>query len=385
MATTVRSNFILGLCMLPGVPGGLAATPQMGWNSWNTFKVNFNQTVIENTASLLVSTGLRDAGYNYLVMDEGWQAMERDGNGDNKQTLRSCQVEIYDCDFYPGSWGYEELDAATYAEWGVDYLKYDNCGGFEANTESPRVRFGAMRDALRGTGRDIFFYSICQWGHQFPWYWADEISQSYRMSGDITYVFSDTGKDCACKTAYCMDVGYAGCSVLTTIRKMRELSLFQKPGAWADMDMLEIGNGNMTLHEQQTHMTFWAALKSPLIIGADLQTLPDESLDMLKNKEIIAVSQDSLGEAVRYLPDLSTDKSIQIWAGPLTGSKILISVLSELANATTVNFSLGDIPGLTSDHSYNVRDIWGAKGLGRVKGNITLQVDTHQTRALVVK
>jgi hypothetical protein len=181
-----------------------------------------------------------------------------------------------------------------------------------------------------------------------------------------------------------MDVCYAGCSVLTIIRKMRELSPFQKPGARADMDMLEVGNGNMTLHEQQTHMTFWAALKSPLIIGADLQTLSDESLDVLKNKEIIAISQDTLGEAVQYLPDLSTDKSTQVWAGPLTGSKVLVLVLSELANVTTVNFSLGDVPGLTSDRSYTVRDIWGAKSLGRVKGNITLQVDTHQTRALIL-
>ncbi|KAJ5933621.1 Alpha-galactosidase alpha-n-acetylgalactosaminidase [Penicillium verhagenii] len=312
----------------------------MGWNSWNTFKTNFNQSVIENTASLLVSTGLRDVGYNYLIMDEG----------------------IYDCGFYPGSWGYEELDAATYAEWGVDYLKYDNCGGFEANTESPQVRFGVMRDALRGT----------------------EISQSYRMSGDITDVFSDTGKDCACKTAYCMDVGYARCSVLTIIRKMRELSPFQKPGPWADMDMLEIGNGNMTLHEQQTHMTFWAALKSPLIIGADIQTLSDESLRVLKNKEIIAISQDSLGEAAQYLPALSTEKSIQVWAGPLTGGKVLILVLGELANATTVNISLGYVPGLTSDRTYTVRDIWGARSLGRAKGNISLLVDTHQTRTLVL-
>lgn len=124
-------------------------------------------------------------------------------------------LRIYDCAFYPGSWGYEELDATTYAAWGIDYLKYDNCGGFQANTESPQIRFSAMRDALRNSGRSIF-YSICQWGHQFPWYWADggfplqlscawslntyttsEISQSYRISGDITDVFGDTGKDCA--------------------------------------------------------------------------------------------------------------------------------------------------------------------------------------------
>lgn len=181
-----------------------------------------------------------------------------------------------------------------------------------------------------------------------------------------------------------MDVGYAGCSVLRIIRKMRELSPFQKPGAWADMDMLEIGNGNMTLYEQQTHLTFWAALKSPLIIGADLQTLSDETLDVLKNKEIIAISQDSLGEAVQYIPGLSTEKSTQVWAGPLTGGRILVLVLSELTNVTTVNIQIGRVPGLASDRSYTVRDIWRARSLGRVKGDISLQVATHQTRALIL-
>lgn len=165
---------------------------------------------------------------------------------------------------------------------------------------------------------------------------------------------------------------------------MRELSAFQKPGSWADMDMLEVGNGNMTLYEQQTHLTFWAALKSPLIIGADLQTLSSESLNVLKNKEIIAISQDALGEAVTYLPNLSKDKSTQVWAGPLTGGKVLILVLSELANTTTVNIPLGDIPGLTSYSSYRVRDIWGERNLGQAKGNVTLQVATHQTKALVL-
>ncbi|KAJ5663320.1 hypothetical protein N7507_004051 [Penicillium longicatenatum] len=375
----------------------------MGWNSWNSFKANINQSIIETTASLLVDTGLRDVGYKYLIMDEGWQAMTRDENGRQQPNTTSfpkgiraiadfvhskglkvgiySDAGIYDCKFYPGSWGYEELDAATYAAWGIDYLKYDNCGGFQANTESPQVRFSVMRDAIWNSGRSIF-YSICQWGHQFPWYWADEISQSYRISGDITDIFGDTGEDCV--TAYCLDVGYAGCSVLTIIRKMRELSAFQRPGSWADMDMLEIGNGDMTLYEQQTHLTFWAALKSPLIIGGDLRTLSKESLNVLKNKEIIDISQDALGEAVAYIPKLSEDKRIQVWAGPLSEGKTLILALSELANTTMINIPLGDIPGLTSQNSYSVRDIWKAQNLGQAKGNIRLQVATHQTVALVI-
>lgn len=153
--------------------------------------------MIEETADLLVSTGLRDAGYTILTLDDGWQATERAADGRQQANLtklpggikgiadylhaRDLQLGIYsdagihDCGFAPGSWGYEELDAATYAEWEVDYLKYDNCGGFAANVESPQVRFGIMRDALRNSGREIF-YSLCQWGHQFPWFWADRKS-----------------------------------------------------------------------------------------------------------------------------------------------------------------------------------------------------------------
>ena len=137
---------------------------------------------------------------------------------------------IYDCGFYPGSYGYEELDAGTYASWGIDYLKYDNCGGFQANTLSPQERFTIMGNALKNTGREIF-YSLCQWGNQFPWFWADQFSDSYRMSGDITSSFASDNSG-VCKTAYCLNTGYAGVSVLTMIRKMRELSGFQAPGSW---------------------------------------------------------------------------------------------------------------------------------------------------------
>ncbi|KAF4545898.1 Alpha-galactosidase alpha-n-acetylgalactosaminidase [Lasiodiplodia theobromae] len=374
--------------------------------SWNTFKDTFNQSMIEETADLLVSTGLRDAGYTILTLDDGWQATERAADGRQQANLtklpggikgiadylhaRDLQLGIYsdagihDCGFAPGSWGYEELDAATYAGWEVDYLKYDNCGGFAANVESPQVRFGIMRDALRNSGREIF-YSLCQWGHQFPWFWADQIGQSYRMSGDITATFSDTGKDCACKTAYCLNTGYAGCSVLTIIRKMREISAFQKPGSWADMDMLEIGNGNMTLHEQQTHQSFWAALKSPLIIGADLRALSNESLGVLKNPEIIAISQDSVGKAVTYLEALSKEKELQVWAGPLSGNRTVILAFNEANTTTTVNIPLDQIPNIGGEQAFSVRDVWAARDILKVQGNITAELKTHQTSVLILQ
>ncbi|EMR70226.1 putative alpha-galactosidase protein [Eutypa lata UCREL1] len=250
-------------------------------------------------------------------MDAGWQAETRAANGQqqaNATTFPSgikgvagyvhdlglklgiySDSGIYDCDFHPGSWGYEELDAYTYASWGVDYLKYDNCGGFQAGTISNQERFHLMGQALKTSGRDIF-YALCQWGHQFPWYWADQIADSYRMSGDIHASFQ-TDNSGVCQTAYCLNTGYAGVSVLTMIRKMREIAPFQKPGSWADMDMLEVGTYTMNEFEEQTHFSFWAALKSPLIIGADITNVSETSLSILLNKEIIAISQDELGVA----------------------------------------------------------------------------------------
>ena len=144
----------------------------------------------------------------------------------------SSDAGLFGCGFHPGSFGYEELDAFTMAEWGVDYLKYDNCGSFYGATLPPQERYWRMADALRRTGRDIF-YSICQWGNQFPWLWADQFAGSYRMSGDIHPAFG-TDSSGVCKTAYCLNVGYAGVSVLTMMRKMRELSYFQKSGSWGE-------------------------------------------------------------------------------------------------------------------------------------------------------
>ena len=185
-------------------------------------------------------------------MDDGWQSMERDNQGllvpnatkfpdgiaDTVDYVHDKGLKIglysdagiYTCGFFPGSYGYEQLDASTFASWGIDYLKYDNCGGFQSNTLSVQERFWTMSQALALSGREIF-YSLCQWGNQFPWFWADQMSESYRISGDIYKSFA-TDKSGMCKTAYCLNQGYAGVSVLTMIRKMREIAPFQKPGAW---------------------------------------------------------------------------------------------------------------------------------------------------------
>ena len=190
-----------------------------------------------------------------MVIDDGWQDSERDTDGllaANKTRfpggIANLASDIHDKGLklgiysdagaftcgkkYPGSHGNEELDAHTFASWGIDYLKYDNCGGFQSNVLSVQERFLKMSYALTASGREIF-YSLCQWGNQFPWLWADQIGESYRMAGDIHKSFSED-KSGVCKSAYCMNQGYAGVSVLTTIRKMREVSPFSKPGAWGE-------------------------------------------------------------------------------------------------------------------------------------------------------
>ncbi|KAH8765118.1 glycoside hydrolase family 27 protein [Hyaloscypha sp. PMI_1271] len=403
---------LIALCLIIDslcVASRLAAKPQMGWNSWNTFKTNFNQSTIEDTASTLVSTGLARAGYKYVVLDEGWQALTRDSHGRQQPNATKfpsgisylaeyvhrlglklgiySDAGIYDCGFYPGSYGFEEVDADTYANWGVDYLKYDNCGGFYANTVSPQERFLTMSYALKNTGRDIF-YSLCQWGNQFPWFWADQFSDSYRMSGDIKSSFNSDSSG-VCKTAYCLNTGYAGVSVLTMIRKMREISAFQAPGSWADMDMLEIGTGTMTEFEEQTHFSFWAALKSPLIIGADITKISSSSLAILLNKEVIAISQDDAGIAPTFLPNISVEGSVQVWAGPLSSqnSKCVILALNYGNNSTEITIPWGQIPTLQNFKSaqLKIRDVWAEQNLKTTGMEIKLlNVSSHQTKLLVL-
>lgn len=198
-----------------------------GWQAWTRDTSGRQQanattfpTGIPSLSKYVHKLGLKLGIYRYVRLKTDIQFPLNSGS----------DAGIYDCGFYPGSYGYEELDAQTYADWGVDYLKYDNCGGFHANTESAQERFSIMGNALKNTGHEIF-YSLCQWGNQFPWFWADQISDSYRISGDIYSSFR-VDKSGVCRTAYCLNTGYAGVSVLTIIRKMREISTFQGQGSW---------------------------------------------------------------------------------------------------------------------------------------------------------
>lgn len=284
---------------------GLALTPQMGWNSWNKFGTDINEQMVKEMADALVSTGLRDAGYNHILLDDGWMEKERDAQGNlvphRKKFPNGIKVVadyvhskglkfgLYNCAGsktcagYPGSRGHEYQDALKYAEWGVDYLKYDWCSTGKLNAEEAYI---TMRDAIYAAGRPILL-SICEWGTAAPWKWAQSVGHSWRTTGDIYNCFScehDHG-------------GYFSWGVLNILdmRNQDELRKAAGPDHWNDMDMLEVGNGGLTPDEERTHFALWAILNSPLLLGNDLRNMAPQTLDILTNKEIIAINQDSLG------------------------------------------------------------------------------------------
>ena len=276
---------------------GLGRTPQMGWNSWNKFGCNINEELIRNTIDTLNSSGLIEAGYKYINLDDCWQN-SRDENGailPDEQTFPNGIKSLVDyahskgllfglysdagtktCAGRPGSLGYEEIDAKTYAEWGVDYLKYDNCYN---EGISSLERYPVMRDALNKTGRPIF-YSLCQWGEEDVPTWGKAVANSWRTTGDI----SDNWN-----------------SMISIIDINDKSYQYAGPGGWNDPDMLEVGNGGMTLAEYKTHFGLWAISKAPLLIGCDVTTMSKEIKNILTNPEVIAVNQDSLGEQGRKI------------------------------------------------------------------------------------
>lgn len=303
---------------------GLGLTPQMGWNSWNTFATDINEQLVKDMADAFVNLGLKDAGYEYILLDDGWMAMERDAQGNlvphpekfpngiravaDYVHSKGLKFGLYNCAGsktcagYPGSRGHEYQDALKYAEWGVDYLKYDWCSTGKLNAEEA---YTTMRDAMYATGRPMFL-SICEWGDNNPWEWAAPIGHSWRTTGDIYNCF-----DCE------KDFGTYSFWGAIKILNMRDQDMLRKiagPEHWNDMDMLEVGNGGLTHDEEETHFALWAILNSPLLLGNDLRSMSQETLEILKNKDIIALNQDVLGiQGFKY----KTIGSVEIWVKPL--------------------------------------------------------------------
>ncbi|WP_075186947.1 glycoside hydrolase family 27 protein [Teredinibacter haidensis] len=355
---------------------GLALTPPMGWNSWNTFEVEVNEKLIKETVDILVSSGMREAGYTYVVVDDGWEALERDDGGNlvpDPKKFPSGMKALGDyihanglkfgihndagtrtCNGFPGGRGHEYQDARLYASWGVDYLKYDWCATGTAN--APET-YKTMRDALYAAKRPVVF-SLCEWGNNKPWEWAQDIGHLWRTTGDITDCYN-------CQGEY--DMG------LRFILQLQEgLEKYAGPGHWNDPDMLEVGNPGLSLAESRSHFTLWSMLAAPLMAGNDLRKMTPETLAILTNKDAIAINQDKLGkQAYRYMKHL--DKVIYV--KELSNDEWAIAWHNTGDKAFTLRINWKHFDFLNG--TYNIKDVWKNKAVGTTHKNMEINIDSH--------
>jgi len=369
---------------------GLAKTPPMGWNSWNKFACNVSEKLIRETADAMVASGMKDAGYEYVVIDDCWQVgrdslgfiiadPERFPSGIKaladyihskglKFGIYSCAGEKT-CGGRPASRGHEYQDALTYAKWGVDYLKYDWC-----NTENLNAKgaYTTMSMALKDAGRPIVF-SLCEWGDNKPWLWAEKVGHLWRTTGDI-YNCYDCIKDNGSWKAW---------GVMQIVDKQEGLRKYAGPGHWNDPDMLEVGNG-MSVNEERAHFTMWAMLAAPLIAGNDLRDMSVETLGVLTNKEVIAVNQDSLGiQGWRF----AAADSVETWMKPLANDEWAVVFLNRgvypkkivqdwKTLAVTDDFS-GRRLDASVDNVFILRDLWLKKIVGNTRKPLSAVVPGH--------
>jgi alpha-galactosidase len=328
----------------------------MGFNTWNRFGCNVDEKLIRETADAMVSTGMLAAGYKYLVIDDCWQvARGADGRitADTERFpggmealadyvhAKGLLFGLYTdvgpktCAGRPASFGFADIDAATYAEWGVDYVKVDWCN---ADDLDARVEYARFRDALRKTGRPIVL-SVCEWGRNDPWTWAPGIGQLWRTTADI----ADTWE-----------------SVVWIINANGRLYEAAGPGAWNDPDMLEVGNGGMTFEEYKAHFSLWAVMAAPLMAGNDLRAMSEETKSILLNAEVIAVDQDPLGVQGRIVVDRGYGG--QVWVKPLADGSRAVAFLNYAAKELElyVRWAQAGIPAGPA----KVRDLWAHEDLG---------------------
>ena len=355
----------------------LAKTPPMGWNSWNAFSVNINETVLRQTADLMVSSGLRDAGYVYLNLDDGWQ-VSRDSNGviqPDPQHFPSGMKALGDyihskglkfgiytcagsktCGGRPGSLGYEKKDMATYASWGVDYVKVDWC-----NTQGldPKTQYALFRDGIRESGRPMVL-SICDWGVDKPWIWGPKTGQLWRTAGDLLPCW-----DCR--------VSWGGGGLIVDLYKQTGLEAYAGPGGWNDADMLQVGNGSLTVDECRSHFSLWCILAAPLIAGNDLQKMTPQTKKILLNQEAIAVDQDSAGRQGKRLKNLWEGR--EVWARPLSGGDWAVCLFNRGPKAAKIEVDWTDL-GLKPGKR-EVRDLWAHRDLGDFEESYAADVPSH--------
>jgi alpha-galactosidase len=350
----------------------LALTPPMGWNDWNAYGCNVSETLVKQTADKFVSSGLAAAGYQYVNIDDCWMQHSRDASGNLQPDYakfpdgisgtaayvhsKGLKLGIYEdagtatCAGYPGSLGHETQDARTFASWGVDYLKYDNCNNNGSSTTQQYIaRYSAMRDALAATGRPIV-YSICEWGVNAPWTWAGSVGNLWRTTGDIQANYN---------------------SMLSIFHQNVNLAAYAGVGQWNDPDMLEVGNG-MSATEDRAHFSLWAEMAAPLLAGNNLVSAGATTLSILGNKAVIAVDQDPAGKQGRMV---STSGGLDVLAKPLANGDVSVVLFNENASTATISTTASAI-GKTGASSYTLNDLWTG-ATGTTSGTISASVPGH--------
>jgi alpha-galactosidase len=367
----------------------LSLTPPMGWNSWNRFGCDVNEELIREIADAMVTTGMKDAGYQYINIDDCWHGT-RDSLGfihpDPKRFpsgikaladyvhAKGLKLGIYSdagyrtCGGKPASRGHEFQDAISYAQWGIDYVKYDWC---ETQNLNGIGAYTTMRDAIRSAGRPMVL-SLCEWGSNKPWLWGKEVGHLWRTTGDISPVWDSVVNHGTWQSN----------GVLQILDMQKGLRQYAGPGHWNDPDMMEVGNG-MTANEDRAHFSLWCMLAAPLIAGNDLRTMPKGTSDILENKEVIAVDQDSLGvEALKS----SAKDSIEIWFKPLVGGDWAMCILNRNREQRKVSIdwqtenvldSLSMRNTQFATTTYKIRDLWLKKELGTTKKPLAAKVEGH--------
>jgi alpha-galactosidase len=382
MSPLLRCASVAGLGLLlvaaPHAEGGdgLALTPPMGWNSWNKFGCDVSEKLIREAADAIVASGMKNAGYQYVVIDDCWQ-VRRDEKGrivEDPDRFPSGMKALADyihgqglkfglysdagtgtCQKRPGSKDHEQIDAATYAEWGVDYLKYDWCN---AEGQDTRDSYGRMSRALRASGRPMVF-SLCEWGSTKPWLWAQGVGHLWRSTGDIQDCW-DCGK------------GWGGMGVVHIIDILADLYPYAGPGHWNDPDMLEVGNGGLKPAEARAHFSFWALLAAPLMAGNDLRNMTRETLEILTNREVIAVDQDPLGMQGRKVRDNGPQ---EVWMKPLADGSRAVILFNRGTETSEVGVAFEEV-GLAPGSKALVRDLW-LKTDAEVHGRFQAKVEPH--------
>jgi alpha-galactosidase len=362
----------------PTLENGLARTPPMGYNNWNSTgcRAEFNEAFVKATADLFVSSGLKSAGYNYVNLDDCWAEPKRNAQGNlvahrtrfpngikavaDYVHSKGLKFGIYTsagtltCNKdgrFPGGIGHEQQDANLFASWGVDYLKYDNCGNHQG--QSAIQRYTKMRDALKNTGRPIV-YSICEWGRAEPkvWTWAKPVGNLWRTTDDIKANWG---------------------SVMHNLHINEKLAQYSGPGAWNDPDMLEVGNG-MSVTEQRSHFSLWAMMAAPLLIGTDLRKATPTTMDILKNTDLIAVDQDALGKQATVVKSAG---GLTVYAKPLANGDSAVALFNESGATATISTTVSEI-GMGGASSYTLRDLW-TKSSRSTTGAISASVPSHAT------